>query len=150
MTSAIKLPRAAPQGHIEHMDDADHQERATAEVRKLAYEGYLIDQEIKRLSDRQKEIKNKLSELVQPGFRVVLHGISEASIIEQSTMVFSFDGVKQLLGPRFEDLVKTKVTHSASDQLKRIVNDADHELSAPLRKHVKTKESIRVTFKESS
>jgi hypothetical protein len=153
----MSKPKAVPEvnsvvpllrGTLVYKDDDKIEHRVDADTLSLVKDGWEFKLQ-KDAADRQlKEVNQALLQLEGAGCTITLDGVCSASLSERDTIEISDpDQLQLVLGGRFQDLVDSRIVHTATDKLKAILFDADHPLAGQVRACCVIKTSESVTYR---
>jgi hypothetical protein len=118
-----------------------------ADVR-LVMQGWSIKKQIDELEAQLKAIQEQLIEAHGAGASLIVHGVCRASIAErESVRIQDAERLKQVLGFRFTDLVKTEVSYKPQPKLIEMACDADEPLQPAIGACLTVGKSATVTWR---
>lgn len=132
-----KLKSTLPVGELEVRDEvrnAKTRERLPVETVRLMLHGWEIRRQIETLEAALKEVNAKLIEQYGAPVALIIPEHCRASIAAREAVKIKDDGrLRAVLGDRFDDLVRTRVTYTAEPKLAQMACDADEPLSPAIR-----------------
>lgn len=137
-----KLPRAAIKGSHTKMV------KAGTKLTRLGLAGYNATKEIKSQQEILKGVNQKIVDLMDPGYTLILDGLVQIPVAEREGFILDNpEAIRSILGERFDDLVDERTSYTATPKLKELVADDDSELAKALRPHTKVTTSVSVSYR---
>lgn len=115
---------------------------------RLVMQGWALKKQIDALEAELKAINAQLIEAHGVGASLIVHGVCRASISEREAVrIRDAERLKQVLGSRFTDLVKTEVSYKPEQKLIEMACDADEPLQSAIGACLTVGKSASVTWR---
>ena len=139
----VKLPT----GVIMDRESGDTKKASSAMV-KLVVNGWKIKRELDRLKEELALVNEKLINKLGPGMTVQIPGLCRISVSQRQRVKIMDDGrLREVLGPRFDDLVRVVTRYEPEKKLVTISSDGDDPLAPSVRECLGIDHSTSVTWR---
>lgn len=140
-----KLPK--PSGYLAQQGSKERPE-LPGKTLKLLLQGWELRKRIEALEGELAGINGRLRGDYAHGSTLVMPGVCLVSVSERETVKIDDEArLRELLGERFGDLVRQRITLAPTERLLEIAADADDPTSTALRQLLSVSSSTVVTWR---